>query len=186
MRSAFVLAGPATGVGKTTVALGIIQTLRRRGLTVQPYKIGPDYIDPLFHARAAGRPSYTLDPWLMGEVRGTFERHDADVAIVEGVMGLYDGATAPIARRLRLPVVLVVDVWAMGASAGRLVRGFDPDAVIFNRVAGPGHYEICRQATRTPVLGYVARDPRIELPERHLGLVLERRASLPRIRAEID
>jgi cobyrinic acid a,c-diamide synthase len=186
MKSAFVIAGPATGVGKTTVSIGLIQALRRRGLSVQPYKIGPDYIDPHFHASAAGRPSYTLDPWLMGDVRRTFERHEADVAVVEGVMGLYDGATAEVARRLGLPVVLVVDVWAMGASAGALVRGFDPDAVIFNRVAGPGHYAICRAATRAPVLGYLAADPGIELPERHLGLALERRKALPRVKVEVD
>jgi cobyrinic acid a,c-diamide synthase len=186
MRSAFVIAGPATGVGKTTLTLGLIRAFGRRGLRVQPFKIGPDYIDPLFHEAAAGRPSYTLDPWLMGEVRGTFERHDADVAIVEGVMGLYDGATARVARGLGLPVVLVVDVWAMGASAGALVRGFRPDAVIFNRVAGPGHFEICRSATRAPVLGYVAMDPSFRLPERHLGLALETRGRLPRIDVHVD
>jgi cobyrinic acid a,c-diamide synthase len=184
--SAFVVAGPGTGVGKTTVTLGLIQALRRRGLSVQPFKIGPDYIDPLFHEAAAGRPSYTLDPWLMGDVRRTFDRHGADVAIVEGVMGLYDGATAEVARRLRLPVVLVVDAWTMGRSVGALVRGFRPDAVVFNRVAGPGHYEMCRDATQAPVLGYVAMNPKFAIPERHLGLVLERRRRLPPIEVKVD
>ena len=186
MRSAFVITGPATGVGKTTATLGLIQALRRRGLTVQPYKIGPDYIDPLFHEAAAGRPSYALDPWLMGDVRCTFERHEADVAIVEGVMGLFDGSTAEVARRLGLPVVLVVDVWAMGASAGALIRGFRPDAVLFNRVAGSGHYEICRKSTRAPVLGFIRHDPAFALPERHLGLALEKRRKLPRIDLDVD
>jgi cobyrinic acid a,c-diamide synthase len=186
MRAGFVIAGHATGVGKTTVTLGLIQALRKRGLSVQPYKIGPDYIDPLFHQTAAGRPSYTLDPWLMAGWKKTFERHDADVAIVEGVMGLYDGATVRVARGLRLPIVLVVDVWGMGASAGALVRGFRPDAVIFNRVAGLGHYELCRQATKSPVLGYVPMNPAIALPERHLGLALEKRKRLPRVPLEVD
>jgi cobyrinic acid a,c-diamide synthase len=186
--SAFVVAGPASGVGKTTVTLGLIQAFRRRGYSVQPFKAGPDYIDPLFHEAAAGRPSYVLDPWLMGDVRETFERRaaGADVAIVEGAMGLYDGPTGEVARRLRLPVVLVVDVWAMGASAGALVRGFRPDAVIFNRVSGPGHYELCRRATRAPVLGWVRHDPRFRLPERHLGLALEERRKIPRIEIEAD
>lgn len=188
MTSAFVVAGPASGVGKTTVTLGLIRAFRRRGLSVQPFKAGPDYIDPLFHEAAAGRPSYVLDPWLMGDVRGTFERHaaGADVAIVEGVMGLYDGPTEEVARRLGLPVVLVVDVWAMGASAGALVRGFRPDAVIFNRASGPGHYELCRRATRAPVLGWVRHDPAFRLPERHLGLALEARGRIPAIEIEAD
>jgi cobyrinic acid a,c-diamide synthase len=108
------------------------------------------------------------------------------VAVVEGVMGLYDGASAQVARKLDLPVVLVVDVWAMGASAGALIRGFRPDAVILNRVASPAHFDLCRRSTTVPVLGSVPMDRRFGLPERHLGLALEARGRLPRIDLRVD
>lgn len=189
---AVVIAGPASGVGKTTVTLAIMAALRARGLTLQPFKCGPDYIDPGHHTRVCGRASRNLDGWMLPEEvnRGIFAAHagKADVSIVEGVMGLFDGArdsgagsTAAMAKCLNLPVVLVVDASKMAASAAALVRGFqtfDPAVhvagVVMNRVGGAGHYELLRQALATagcpPALGYLPDDPAIQIPERHLGL----------------
>ncbi len=132
-----VVAGVASGVGKTTVTLGLMAALRRRGLTVQGFKVGPDFIDPAFHALVTGRPSYTLDAWMCGRdaVRATFGRHaaDADVAIIEGVMGGFDGidgvsdegSTAQVAKWLGAPVVLVVDASASVRSVAAVVLGFE-------------------------------------------------------------
>ena len=188
-----VVAGTHSGVGKTTVALGLMQALRERGLVVQPFKVGPDFIDPAHHTAICGRASRNLDGWLFSreQNRDRFARYtaDADVAVIEGVMGLFDGrsgdseagSTAEIAKWLGAPVLLVVDADALARSAGAIVHGFthfDPwlevAGVVLNRVAGPGHATMIEQALvgLPPVLGSVARDDAIAVPERHLGLVM--------------
>jgi cobyrinic acid a,c-diamide synthase len=199
-----VVAGVSSGSGKTTVACGLIGALRAGGLTVQGFKVGPDYIDPSYHAMASGRPGRNLDAFLAGsELIAPLVRHgaaDADIAVVEGVMGMFDGAsgrgelasTAHIAKLLDAPVVLVVDASAMARSAAAIVHGFasfDPDVnvagVIFNRVGSDTHEQLLREAIANlspptpPVLGALRRDERIVAPERHLGLVPadERRGS---------
>lgn len=189
-----IIAGTASGVGKTTLATGLMTALAARGLRVQGYKVGPDYIDPTYHRAATGRPSYNLDTWLSSQemVRRRFDvgMRDADVALIEGVMGLFDGrkgtldsaSTAEIARLLNAPVLLVVDVSRMGQSVAALVAGFqhlDPRVrvagVILNRVASVDHEATLRyalaQRTGIPVFGAIRRDPLLTLPARHLGLV---------------
>ncbi|MFG2052773.1 cobyrinate a,c-diamide synthase [Micromonospora sp. NPDC048930] len=191
-----VVAAPASGHGKTTVATGLLAALRRRGLTVSPHKVGPDYIDPGYHALAAGRPGRNLDPWLVGPDRiapllrhGTSVPTPADVAVVEGVMGLHDGAvghrayasTAHVAALIDAPVLLVLDTTAQGRSAAALVlgmRAFDPavriGGVILNRVGSPRHETLLRDALAevgVPVLGAVTRAAEVTAPSRHLGLV---------------
>jgi cobyrinic acid a,c-diamide synthase len=191
---ALVVAGVASGVGKTTLTLGLLEALRRRGLAVQPFKIGPDFIDPGFHTLAAGRQSWTLDGWMCGRphAEATLARAAAraDVALIEGVMGCFDGvagdedagSTAEMARWLGAPVLLVLDAGAQARSAAAVVLGFerfDPElelaGVILNRVAGPGHRAMLAAAIggacRTPVLGALPPEPDLALPERHLGLV---------------
>lgn len=189
---AIVIAGPASGVGKTTIALGLMAAFRRRGLAVQPFKCGPDFIDAGHHTRVCGRPSRNLDGWMLsGETnRALFARHasTADLAVVEGVMGLFDGAgnsgegsTAAMAKHLRVPVLFVVDASSMAASAAALVRGFetfDPAVriagVVFNQVGGAGHYGLLREALRqagcAAAVGYLPTDAAFRIPERHLGL----------------
>lgn len=194
MAAGFVVAAPASGAGKTTVTLGLMGALARRGLAVAPFKAGPDYIDPGLHRQVTGRPSHNLDTWMMGEqrVQSAFEAgtRDADVAVVEGVMGLFDGgrgddfagSTAHLAATLHLPVVLVVDCAGMADSVAAVVHGFaslDPSVsvcgVILNRVASKRHLEFLADAlsrrTRVPVLGYLMREASLALPSRHLGLV---------------
>ncbi|MEW5745559.1 MAG: cobyrinate a,c-diamide synthase [Nitrospirota bacterium] len=183
----FVIAGTHSGCGKTTVTLGILAALRRRGCSVQSFKAGPDFIDAGLHRLITGRASRNLDLWMCGEesVIDCFDRHtgDADIAVVEGVMGLYDGeqSTAALARVLRLPVVLVVDAYGMAESAGAIVQGFaryGADAssgliagVLFNRVASESHYARLKESVRdVPVLGCLPRSLDFEIPHRHLGL----------------
>ncbi|WP_433479682.1 cobyrinate a,c-diamide synthase [Spirillospora sp. CA-142024] len=187
-----VVAAPSSGSGKTTVATGLIAALRARGLRVSPHKVGPDYIDPGYHALAAGRPGRNLDPWLTGEDRvAPLFLHGAagcDVAVVEGVMGLFDGrgdtgfaSTAHVAALLAAPVVLVVDAARQSRSVAALVHGFatfEPGVriggVILNRVGSDRHEELCRsalEATGVPVLGAVRRDDAVVTPSRHLGLI---------------
>jgi cobyrinic acid a,c-diamide synthase len=188
-----VIAGTSSGSGKTTVASGLIGALRATGLVVQGFKVGPDYIDPSYHALASGRPGRNLDPFLSGpELIAPLFRyggHGADIAVIEGVMGLFDGAsgrgelasTAHVAKLLAAPVVLVVDGSAMARSAAAIVHGFmtfDPAltvaGVIFNRVASDGHEQLLREAVGPlgiPVLGALRRNAGIVAPERHLGLV---------------
>jgi cobyrinic acid a,c-diamide synthase len=201
--SALVIAGAASGVGKTTFTLGLLEVLRRRGLVVQPFKVGPDFIDPGFHARVAGRPSHNLDGWMCSRsfVRDTVARHarDAHLALIEGVMGCFDGrgatsdegSTAEVAKWLGAPVVLVVDAGAMARSAGAIVLGFerfDPGldlaGVVFNRVAGETHWTWLREAVtarcRAVPLGWLPRRDSMTLPERHLGLVTAAEQGPPR------
>ncbi|MFE3199634.1 cobyrinate a,c-diamide synthase [Embleya sp. NPDC059237] len=188
-----VIAAPASGHGKTTVATGLIAAFTRRGDVVSPHKVGPDYIDPGYHALAAGRVGRNLDPFLVGEDRiGSLFAHGArgaDLAVIEGVMGLFDGAagrggyasTAHVARLLGAPVVLVVDARAQSRSVAALVRGFDTfepavgvAGVILNRVGSDRHESMLREALDEigmPVLGVLRRHDTIAKPARHLGLV---------------
>jgi cobyrinic acid a,c-diamide synthase len=187
-----VVAAPASGHGKTTVATGLMAALRGRGLAVSGHKVGPDYIDPGYHALATGRPGRNLDPVLCGEdLIVPLLRHGAagaDIAVVEGVMGLFDGrgstsfgSTAHVAKLLSAPVLLVVDAAAQGRSVAALVSGFlgyDPGVriggVVLNRVGSARHESILRAALAdlgVPVLGVLRRDDGIAVPSRHLGLV---------------
>jgi len=188
-----VLAGTHSGCGKTSATLGLLRALVRRGLRVQPFKSGPDFIDPGLHAAAAKIPSHNLDTWMQPPhaLRELFARHarGADVVVVEGAMGLFDGlgadetgSSAHLAKLLGLPVLLVVDAKAQARSAAALVRGFarfDPDlrlaGVLLNRVGSARHEAILRealaQAGDAPVLGCLRRSEAIGLPSRHLGLV---------------
>lgn len=194
-KHAFVIAGTRSGCGKTTLSLGIMAALKARGWSVQPFKVGPDFIDPGFHTQVAGRQSRNLDGWMLGRAanRSLFERllDQADVAVVEGVMGLFDGydgvsesgSSAEIAKWLDLPVVLVVDAGSMARSAAALVYGFSRfdsglkvAGVIFNKIGGKGHLEYLKEAMSAnlpeiPVLGGIPREDPIRIPERHLGLV---------------
>src|SRR5688572_29691646 len=197
-----VIGGVASGVGKTTLTLGLIGALRRRGLTVQPFKVGPDYIDPSQHAQVAGRPSRNLDSWQVPEagLRELFARAalSADVALVEGVMGLFDGrtgggevgSTAHVAKLLGLPILLVVDAAKAGRSVAATVLGcqaLDPAlsivGVVLNNVAGARHAEIGRETieslTGIPVLGWLPRNADLRQEERYLGLVPTAERRLP-------
>ncbi len=187
-----VVAGTHSGVGKTTVASGLMAALAHKGLRVAPFKVGPDFIDPSYHALAARRPGRNLDAFLSGEalIPPLFAHgsRSADVAIVEGVMGLFDGkgggelaSTAHVAKLLDAPVVLVVDARAMSRSAAAMVHGyatFDPGVnvagVVLNRVGSATHEGVLREALAPlgiPVLGVLRRDAAISTPDRHLGLV---------------
>ncbi|MFE6411453.1 cobyrinate a,c-diamide synthase [Streptomyces sp. NPDC057837] len=196
-----VVAAPSSGSGKTTVATGLMAAFAARGLAVSPHKVGPDYIDPGYHALATGRVGRNLDAYLCGpELVGPLFLHGArgcDLAVVEGVMGLYDGAagegelasTAQVAKLLRAPVVLVVDASSQSRSVAALVHGFaswDPEVrvggVILNKVGSDRHEELLREALDSagvPVLGVLRRVGQVETPSRHLGLVpvAERRAA---------
>ncbi len=196
-----VIAGTQSGVGKTSLTLGLVTLLRRRGLRVQTFKVGPDYLDPTYLAQASGRPCYNLDGWMMGRihVETLFRRAsaDADIAVIEGVMGLFDGAdpasaegsTAEIARWLGAPVLLVVNAHGMARSLAAVVHGcvtFDPllrvAGVIANRCGSGRHAswlaESLKSAALPPLLGHVERESLPELPSRHLGLVTADSASL--------
>jgi cobyrinic acid a,c-diamide synthase len=191
-----VIAAPGSGHGKTSLVTGLLGALRQRGLRVSPHKVGPDYIDPGYHALAAGRPGRNLDPWLTGEylipalfAHGARTPVPADVAIIEGVMGLFDGvsghgdfaSTAHVARLLAAPVVLVVDAAGMSTSAAALLHGFatfDPRTrvagVIFNKAGSGRHADLLREAAAAagiPVLGVIRRRDQLAVPSRHLGLI---------------
>lgn len=190
----FVIAGTQSGVGKTTLTLGLLAALRKRGLSVQPFKIGPDFIDPGHHTAVTGVPSRNLDGWMLSRAYNTavFNRslHGHDVGVVEGMMGLFDGydgkseagSTAEMAKWLGLPILLVVDVSAMARSVAAVIHGFqyfDPAlnvaGVIFNKIGGSGHLRYLEEAVRDvpniTALGGLPSNEAITLPERHLGLV---------------
>ena len=191
--SSLVLAAPCSGSGKTTVATGVMAALARRGTRVAPFKVGPDYIDPGYHTLAAGMPGRNLDPVMVGPDRvAPLARHGAagaDVAVVEGVMGLFDGrlgtagsgSTADVAALLGAPVVLVVDARGQSRSLAALLHGFrsfssdgDVAGVILNRVGGERHTDALREAADEvglPVLGALPRRAELAVPSRHLGLV---------------
>ncbi len=190
----FIIAAPHSGAGKTTVTLAVLAALARRGIAVRAAKAGPDYIDPAFHAAATGAPSVNLDSWAMPrpllDALATQACGNADIFVIEGVMGLFDGAagaagrsgtTAELAAHFNLPVVLVLDVARQAQSAAAVVRGFaahDPAVriagVILNRTASEKHRALVADAIIAldiPVLGAVPREAALALPERHLGLV---------------
>ena len=186
-----VIAAPASGAGKTTLTLALLRALHDAGLHVRSAKVGPDYIDPAFHAAASGAPCLNLDPWAMrpGLIAALYGQIalDADLVLIEGVMGLFDGArdgsgsTADLAALLGLPVVLALDVRGQGASVAAVVEGFGRHradvalaGVIANRVGSAQHRAVLTEAlakTGVPLLGALPRSPALELPARHLGLV---------------
>lgn len=189
-----VIAGTGSGAGKTTATIGIMAALKAKGYTVQGFKCGPDYIDPAYHTAVTGRPSRNLDSWMLGPeaAKEVFVRGSAgaDISIVEGVMGMYDGksplsdegSTAHISQIIEAPILLVVNVQSMARSAAAVVKGFQclsPGVriagVIANKAGSEGHYRIVKEAIEQecgiPVVGYLKREAQIEIPERHLGLV---------------
>ncbi|MGK7906309.1 MAG: cobyrinate a,c-diamide synthase [Synechococcus sp.] len=190
---AIAIAAPASGSGKTTITLALLTALKNRGLQVQSFKVGPDYIDPMFHQAATGLPCRNLDPFLTSEdyVRYCFVHHcrHKQAAVVEGVMGLFDGktdggeyaSTAHVAKLLDLPVVLILDAQKVGRTVAAIAYGlthFDPNlrvaGVIFNRVGSDRHAYLLQEAIASinlPVLGTVRTTPDIHLPSRHLGLI---------------
>ncbi len=188
-----LIAGTSSGVGKTTVTLALLAAFRSQGHQVQPFKAGPDFIDPGHHQMASGRESRNLDGWMLGADlnRTTFQRaaQDADLSIIEGMMGLFDGSSpineigssAELAKQLNAPVLLVVDGSAMARSAAAMVFGytnFDPDVkiagVVFNRIKRERHYHILKEAvekeTNISVVGYIQPNTELTIPDRHLGL----------------
>lgn len=194
-----VIAATASGVGKTTVTVGLIAALRARGLRVSAFKCGPDYLDPTYHARALGRPSQNLDSWMMGReaIVSTLAHaaRDADIAVIEGMMGLFDGttptsdegSTAEIAKWLDAPAILVLDASGIARTVCAVAAGFarfDPAlrmaGLICNRVGGQGHLDLLRQARpEAPVLGGFPDQPELAFPERHLGLLSATETDVP-------
>ena len=193
---AFVIAGTHSGSGKTTVTLGIMAALAKRGFIVQPFKVGPDFIDPGHHRRITGRDSHNLDGWIMnrGSNQEIFNRYcrNADVAVVEGVMGLFDGfsgtdeagSTAQMAKWLNLPVILVIDARSMARSAAAVALGFckfdaalPMGGIIFNRVGSESHGNLLLDAVKVipglSVFGCLPRNELLGIPSRHLGLLTE-------------
>lgn len=192
IKQAFLIAAPRSNSGKTLLTLGLIKAFKRKGYNVQPFKCGPDYIDPMHHKAVSGNPSYNLDTWMASQehVRNIFSKQmlDANMGIAEGVMGLFDGAqkdkgsSAEIARLLSLPVVLVVDASSVAYSVAPLLYGFkkfDPHiriaGVIFNKVGSETHARILQEGAQdagVEMLGYIPRDRRLAIESRHLGLHL--------------
>ena len=195
-----VIRVPGSGVGKTTLTIGLMSALIKRGLTVQGFKCGPDYIDPSYHTAVTNRVSRNLDSWMLTDesildifIHGS---RGADISIIEGVMGIFDGkspetnegSTAEISIITKSQVVLIVNCESMARSAAAIVKGFQdfaegPDivAVIANKVGSEGHFQLVKKAVeqecQIPVIGYLEREDEIEIPERHLGLIasIERR-----------
>lgn len=189
-----VIAGTGSGVGKTTMTIGLMAAFKKKGYTVQGFKCGPDYIDPTYHTAVTGRPSRNVDSWMLDHelVKEIIERgsRDTDISIIEGVMGFFDGkdptnnagTTAEISLITKSPVVLIVNCASMARSAAAIVKGFqsfEPQAnivaVIANRIGSQGHFNIVKTAIEQecgiPVVGYLKRDGELAIPERHLGLV---------------
>ena len=195
MPPTLIIAGTTSGVGKTTISLAVMHAFKsKKGLLVQPFKVGPDFIDPSYHKIITAKPSRTLDAWLMGEegIISTVQNasEDADVAVIEGVMGLFDGlsgksdfaSTAYVAKLLNAPVILVVDAAKAARSIAAMIFGylnFDNRlkimGVILNNVSGPKHakylIEACKNTIHVPILGIVKRDHQLKIDERHLGLI---------------
>jgi len=189
-----VIGGTHSGVGKTSIAIGIMGALARKGRRVQGFKIGPDFLDTSFHTAVTGRLSRNLDSWMMPRARipSLFASgcEGADIAVIEGVMGVFDGidgksevaSTSEVAKMLRAPVLLVIDAYGLAGSAAALVLGYknlDPklrlSGVILNRVAGDAHAKMCSETiarhSKVPVLGAIPVGQDVKLPERHLGLI---------------
>ncbi len=186
-----LIAGTGSGCGKTTASLLVMAVLKRKGLKVAPYKTGPDYIDPGFHRVVCGRPSHNLDTWLMEDrTIGRLLRNDADISVIEGVMGYYDGldalnlrcSTWELAQKTKTPVILVADASGGATSVAATVKGFQAlrkdrmlAGVLVNRVSGQHHYDLVRRAvehyTGLPCVGCLTKKQKLELPSRHLGLV---------------
>ncbi|WP_202081132.1 cobyrinate a,c-diamide synthase [Caldalkalibacillus salinus] len=189
-----VIAGTGSGVGKTTVTVGLMAALKQQGYTVQGFKCGPDYIDPTYHTAVTGRASRNVDSWMLqhNTVKEIYQRGSvgADISIIEGVMGFYDGkdplkntgSTAEISQLLQSPVLLVVNCASMARSAAAIVKGFQTlsegvniAGVFANQVGSEGHYKLVKAAIEqecdVPVIGYMKREADIDMPERHLGLV---------------
>lgn len=193
MTKSLLISGTHSGCGKTSLTLGLLAALARRGFRCAPFKTGPDFIDPGLHALACGRTSHNLDSWMLSEAanRAIYERYaeNSDLAVVEGAMGLFDGASATnekgsaahMAKMLGIPVLLVLDASGMARSAAALASGFarfDPEltlaGVVCNRTGGPGHREMLREAIEDAgisVLGCLPKAPELAMPSRHLGLV---------------
>jgi cobyrinic acid a,c-diamide synthase len=196
-----VIAGTHSGCGKTTITLGLLAALTARGMTVQSFKAGPDFIDAGIHRLATGRQSINLDLWMCGEdgAKTSFCRYSrmGEISVIEGVMGLFDGdyGTAALACMLHLPVILVADAYGMAESAGALVHGYSSWAassgirlagVIFNRVGSERHYERLKKSVQdVEVLGYIPRDADIEMPSRHLGLTTADEMPMSRRQVEL-
>ncbi|HOK05107.1 MAG TPA: cobyrinate a,c-diamide synthase, partial [Victivallales bacterium] len=190
---ALCIAGTNSGCGKTTITTALIWALKKRGLNVAPFKCGPDYIDPSYHSAASGNPSINLDSWIMSDkvIKESFLRNssNSDIAVVEGVMGLFDGAsssqtgsTAECAIILNLPVILIVNASGLGASIAPLVYGFtkfNPQVkirgVIANKIGSKKHRKICEESLKKnslpPLLGAFPNNYKFHIPERHLGLL---------------
>ncbi|MGB9660130.1 MAG: cobyrinate a,c-diamide synthase [Nitrososphaerales archaeon] len=197
------IAGPYSGVGKTSISVGLMGALKRRGLKVQAFKIGPDYIDPSHHSIMLNRPSRNLDAWMVHPdgILEIFQRatQDVDIAVIEGVMGLFDGfdesnengSTAHIAKLLKSPVILVINVHGMAKSVAPIALGYEKydrnvrlSGFILNEVGSGKHIDWCKKAinsvTKLPVLGALPRNKDIEMQERHLGLIPQRERAHPK------
>ncbi len=191
-KTQFLIAAPASNAGKTTVTLALLRALTQQGFRVQPYKCGPDYLDPFHHTRAAGRQSINLDTFMASEtyVQDIYRKYfaDADIAVLEGVMGLFDGAkkmqgsSAEIAILLKIPVILVINAKAMAYSVAPLIYGFKHfdnrlkiAGVIFNYVNTASHYQFLKDACEevgVEALGYIPKNDKLQIPSRHLGLYI--------------
>jgi cobyrinic acid a,c-diamide synthase len=197
------IAGPYSGAGKTSVSVGLMGALKRRGLKVQAFKIGPDYIDPSHHSIMLNRPSRNLDAWMVhpNGILEIFQRatQDVDIAVIEGVMGLFDGfdesnengSTAHIAKLLKSPVILVINVHGMAKSVAPIALGYEKydrnvrlSGFILNEVGSKKHIDWCKKAinsvTKLPVIGALPRNKDIEMQERHLGLIPQRERAHPK------
>lgn len=194
MTKRIMIAGTESGVGKTTITIGIMAALHKRGLTVQGFKCGPDYIDPAYHTAVTKRPSRNLDSWMLShDILRDIMIHGqkgADVAIIEGMMGLFDGenptsnkgSSAEISKLTDTPILLVVNCYSMARSTAAVVKGYQTFedgsrivGVIANNVGGEGHFQLIKSAIEKecelPVIGYLTKEQQIQMPERHLGLV---------------
>lgn len=192
--NAIMLAGTSSNVGKTTISLGIMAALTKRGLNVGPYKVGPDYIDPGFHKFVTGNSSHNLDSWLLDEenLRYLFNKNlkNKDIGIVEGVMGLYDGygtnkddgSSAHVSKIIKTPVILIIDGKGISSSAAAIVLGYkmydqdvDIKGIIINQVSGKMHYDLLKEAierdVNIPCVGYLPKNTEVSLNSRHLGLI---------------